>query len=418
MGPGLPHHRAVGGGLRLRQGPAAADAAQPLQPSQRADAGLRVELQRREPAGPRLGDALPLQVREEPGPGGHPLPGALLPGADAQLQLVGQPQGPAGPATSSPAGSSASTTSASSTAARRSPPAGRWSRRTARPGWPSTARTCWRWPSSSPSTIRPTRRSRSSSSRTSSGSPTPWTRSASTATTCGTRRTASTTTSSACPSGEAFRLKVRSMVGLLPLCASTVFEEDVVARHPRLLELIALFRKRHPEVIAQVAPEVEGFKGYAGRRLLSPLTRTKLERILAYLLDENEFLSPYGIRALSRHHLDHPFVFSVAGAGALRRIPARGVEQRDVRRELQLARADLDAGQRADRPRPAEPLCLLRGRLQGRVPDRLREPDDPLRGREGDLAAPLEHLPARRERPPAGLRRLRRSSRTTRTGAT
>jgi len=115
------------------------------------------------------------------------------------------------------------------------------------------------------------------------------------------------------PSGEAFRLKVRSMVGLLPLCASTVFEEDMVTRHPKLMELIALFRKRYPEVMAQVAPTVEGFIGHAGRRLLSPLTKTKLERVLGYLLDENEFLSPYGIRALSRHHREHPFVFDVAG---------------------------------------------------------------------------------------------------------
>ena len=58
------------------------------------------------------------------------------------------------------------------------------------------------------------------------------------------------------------------------------------------MELIALFKKRHPEVLAHVAPTVDGFIGYAGRRLLSPLTRTKLERILGYLLDENEFLSP------------------------------------------------------------------------------------------------------------------------------
>ena len=115
------------------------------------------------------------------------------------------------------------------------------------------------------------------------------------------------------PGGEALRLKVRSMVGLLPLCASTMFEGDVLARHPKLMELIALFRKRHPEVLAHVAPTVEGFIGHAGRRLLSPLTRTKLERILGYLLDENEFLSPYGIRALSRHYLEHPFVFHVAG---------------------------------------------------------------------------------------------------------
>jgi hypothetical protein len=79
------------------------------------------------------------------------------------------------------------------------------------------------------------------------------------------------------------------------------------------MELIALFRKRHPEVLAHVAPTVEGFIGYAGRRLLSPLTRTKLERILSYLLAENEFLSPYGIRSLSRCHLEKPFVFHTGG---------------------------------------------------------------------------------------------------------
>jgi len=103
------------------------------------------------------------------------------------------------------------------------------------------------------------------------------------------------------------------MVGLLPLCASTVVEQDSVMRHPRLMELIEVFRKRHPEVLAQVAPTFEGFTGHAGRRLLSPLTRTKLESILSYLLDENEFLSPYGIRALSRYHLEHPFVFHAGG---------------------------------------------------------------------------------------------------------
>ena len=56
------------------------------------------------------------------------------------------------------------------------------------------------------------------------------------------------------PDGSATRLKVRSMVGLLPLCASTIFEPDAVTKHPRLMELIALFRERHPEVVAQVAP--------------------------------------------------------------------------------------------------------------------------------------------------------------------
>ena len=115
------------------------------------------------------------------------------------------------------------------------------------------------------------------------------------------------------PDGSATRLKVRSMVGLLPLCASTIFEADSLTKHPRLMELIALFRERHPEVVAKVAPTAEGYVGHADRRLLSTLSRDRLERVLGYLLDENEFLSPYGIRSLSRYHQDHPFVFQAGG---------------------------------------------------------------------------------------------------------
>jgi hypothetical protein len=101
------------------------------------------------------------------------------------------------------------------------------------------------------------------------------------------------------------------MVGLLPLCASTVFDVDVAVRHPKLAEMVALFRKRHPELVSHVAPTDEGFIGYKGRRLLSILSKKKLKRVLAYLLDENEFLSPYGIRSLSKYHLNNPFTFWV-----------------------------------------------------------------------------------------------------------
>ncbi len=113
------------------------------------------------------------------------------------------------------------------------------------------------------------------------------------------------------PDGQAMRLKVRSMVGLLPLCAATEFEADATIRYPKLTELIALFRKRHPGLVNHVAPTDEGYTGYKGRRLLSILSRKKMERVLGYLLDENEFLGPYGIRSLSRFHLDHPFTFQV-----------------------------------------------------------------------------------------------------------
>jgi Mannosylglycerate hydrolase MGH1-like glycoside hydrolase domain len=116
------------------------------------------------------------------------------------------------------------------------------------------------------------------------------------------------------PNGDAMRLKIRSMVGLLPLCASTVIEPaGLEARHPRLMELFELFKKRHPELLEQIAPADSKFIGYAGRRLLSVCNKEKIERILAYMLDENEFLGPYGIRSVSRYHLEHPIVFPIGG---------------------------------------------------------------------------------------------------------
>jgi hypothetical protein len=115
------------------------------------------------------------------------------------------------------------------------------------------------------------------------------------------------------PDGQAIRLKVRSMVGLLPLCASTIFEGDRLGRFPRFAQMIALFRARHPELVSHVAPTDEGFVGYRGRRLMSILNSTKLRRVLGYLLDEEEFLGPHGIRSLSRYHLEHPFTFFVGG---------------------------------------------------------------------------------------------------------
>ncbi|MGC1293898.1 MAG: glucosidase, partial [Alloacidobacterium sp.] len=116
------------------------------------------------------------------------------------------------------------------------------------------------------------------------------------------------------PNGDTMRLKIRSMVGLLPLCATTVLDADQYSTHPRIVELLHLFRKRHPEVIQKIASAEDVEKGgYMGRRLLTTCNRPKLLRVLKYLLDENEFLSPYGIRSLSKYHLEHPFEFDLGG---------------------------------------------------------------------------------------------------------
>jgi len=113
------------------------------------------------------------------------------------------------------------------------------------------------------------------------------------------------------PDGQAHRLKVRSMVGLLPLCAVTVFEGEIRKIAPQLNDRLRALLADRPELAAFIHDPMKLGKG--GRRMSAALNEEKLRRVLTRMLDENEFFSPYGIRALSRFHADHPYVFHVGG---------------------------------------------------------------------------------------------------------
>jgi hypothetical protein len=113
------------------------------------------------------------------------------------------------------------------------------------------------------------------------------------------------------PKGNAERLKVRSMVGLLPFCAATPFDPDLFDRYPEIMERFNWFLDARPAMSAAFHDPRK--IGVRGRRLFAVLDEAKLRRVLAILLDENEFLSPHGIRSLSRRHADHPYVRTVDG---------------------------------------------------------------------------------------------------------
>jgi hypothetical protein len=115
------------------------------------------------------------------------------------------------------------------------------------------------------------------------------------------------------PDGSATRLKVGSMVGLLPLCATTVVEKWQRERIPRTMVQVYERLRRIPELLETIHPTGPGHYGVAERGVLAMVTPERLRRILTKMLDENEFLSPYGIRALSKFHEQHPFVFHVQG---------------------------------------------------------------------------------------------------------
>ena len=113
------------------------------------------------------------------------------------------------------------------------------------------------------------------------------------------------------PDGLHFPMKIRSMVGLIPLFAVETLEPEVLDRLPDFKRRLEWFIDNRPDLTGNLACMRSHGKGE--RRLLSIANQEQLRRMLKYMLDENEFLSAYGIRALSRFHRDHPYELNVNG---------------------------------------------------------------------------------------------------------
>jgi len=115
------------------------------------------------------------------------------------------------------------------------------------------------------------------------------------------------------PDGSATRLKVRSLVGLLPLCATTVIEKEQRELVPLATAAMMERYRRIPELMDTIHPTGPGHLGVADRGMLALINPERLHRILTKMLDENEFLGPHGIRSISKFHENNPYILYVGG---------------------------------------------------------------------------------------------------------
>ena len=115
------------------------------------------------------------------------------------------------------------------------------------------------------------------------------------------------------PDGSSIPLKVRSIVGLMPLVAATVISGAVRADFPQLMESAVEFMAQHPALVAALPEQGRQARETSGPVLLAMFNEERLRRILAKMLDEGEFLGPHGIRAISRYHAEHPYILDLDG---------------------------------------------------------------------------------------------------------
>jgi hypothetical protein len=108
-------------------------------------------------------------------------------------------------------------------------------------------------------------------------------------------------------------LRIRSMVSLIPLFAVEILREETIELLPGFAKRMHWFLKNREDLARHISCMETGEEHTHGYRLLAIPSQERLVRVLRYLLDEEEFLSPYGVRALSRYHLEHPYVFQAGG---------------------------------------------------------------------------------------------------------
>ena len=219
------------------------------------------------------------------------------------------------------------------------------------------------------------------------------------------------------PDGSRVPLKVRSLVGLIPLCAVAVLDGTITKKFPDFAERLRWTLEHRPDQAQLVSRW--GEPGKDNRLLLSLLRRHRMQALLLRVMDDDEFLSTYGIRSVSKFHKDHPFTYDWDGTRFPGRLRAGRIHHDAVRRQFQLARPDLDADQRGgDRGALRVREVLPRGRLHHRISEGLGDDADPPRDRRRTDAAAEPHLPARRERTAGRSWAATRPSRPTRISAT
>ncbi len=185
-------------------------------------------------------------------------------------------------------------------------------------------------------------------------------------------------------------LGVRSIVGLVPLFAVETLEPRILNRLTGFKRRLDWFIQNRPDLTKNVA--CMETKGQGERLLLSIVDAGQLRRVLRVMLDEAEFLSPYGIRSLSRHHKDNPYVLPVDGHRISRRLRPRRVLDGRIRRKLELAGPGLVPDELSPDRVLTEISPLLRTRIHCGVPDGIGRSDDPVGSRGRVVATPGPHL--------------------------